>query len=117
MSEVALLSRLGAGAYGEVYAGRWRRNEVAVKMMVHGELDEADRDAFFGEMQLLSELRHQNIVRFLAASLEPASMAILFELCPGSLYDLLHKSSEPLPPVPHMVNMMDEVALGLELAL
>ena len=40
-------------------------------------------------------------------------MAILFELCPGSLYDLLHKSTEPLPPHVHMVTMMHEVALGM----
>ena len=57
MSEVKLLTRLGAGAYGEVYAGRWRRNEVAVKQMNHGELSAVDREAFFGEMQILSDLR------------------------------------------------------------
>ena len=52
MNEVQLLTRLGAGAYGEVYAGRWRRNEVAVKQMVHGHMSAVDREAFFGEMQV-----------------------------------------------------------------
>ena len=43
------------------------------------------------------------------ACLEASDMCILFEMCPGSLYDLLHKSAEPLPPTEHMVNMMHEV--------
>ena len=31
--EIEFQTRLGAGAYGEVWAGQWRRNEVAVKML------------------------------------------------------------------------------------
>lgn len=40
VAQVRLTTRLGVGAYGDVHAGRWRRNEVAVKQMVHGELTE-----------------------------------------------------------------------------
>ena len=112
--EITMEARLGAGAYGVVWAGMWRRNEVAIKQMATGKLTEDDTDTFFAEMQLLSELRHENIVRFLGACLEPASMAILFELCPGSLYDLLYKDAdEQLPPQPHLLNMLREVALGM----
>ena len=32
--EIDMQTRLGAGAFGEVWAGRWRRNEVAVKQLV-----------------------------------------------------------------------------------
>lgn len=113
MCEVEMQSRLGAGAYGEVFAGRWRRNAVAVKVMSHCQLHDDEGEGFFAEMQLLSELRHPNIVQFLGASLVPASMAILFELCPGSLFDLLHKSEEPSTSTTHMLNMIGEVALGM----
>ena len=115
MDQVQLRTRLGAGAYGEVWAGRWRRQDIAVKLLTHrGRLSADDCEQFYREMTLLSELRCDYIVRFLGASLEPSSMAILFELCPGSLYDLLHKNrAEPLPEATHMVQMMREVALGL----
>ena len=33
------------------------------------------------EMELMSNLRHPNIVRFLGECLEPLQMSILFELC------------------------------------
>eukprot|EP00966_Prymnesium_polylepis_P296291 6844773-Prymnesium_polylepis.1 len=39
-------TRLGAGAYGEVWAGHWRRNEVAVKQLLTGRLSEEDTDNF-----------------------------------------------------------------------
>ena len=38
------------------------------------------------EMELMSNLRHPNIVRFLGACLEPLQMSILFELCATSLF-------------------------------
>ena len=106
-------TRLGAGAYGEVWAGTWRRNEVAVKSLLHGTLSEAHTANFVREMELLSELRHANIVRFMGACLDEERMCILFELCPGSLYDLLHKSEDPLPDPPILVKLMREVALGI----
>ena len=34
LAEIEMHTRLGAGAYGEVWAGRWRRNEVAVKSLL-----------------------------------------------------------------------------------
>ena len=46
-----------------MWAGRWRRNEVAVKQMVHGHLSADEVADFYAEMQLLSELRQDNIVR------------------------------------------------------
>ena len=112
--EIEFQSRMGAGAYGEVWAGQWRRNEVAIKSLhVSESLSEDDKNNFLDEMQLLSELRHPNIVRFLGACLEKSSMCILFELCPGSLYDYLYKHDDPLPEKHHLVKMFREVALGI----
>ena len=115
-SDFKVNERLGAGAYGEVWAGSWRRNDVAVKLLTRGsgsgDADKGKQD-FLREMQLLSELRHPNIVRFLGACLDMQHMCILFELCPGSLYDLLHKSEDPLPDPPILVKLMREVALGI----
>ena len=39
-------------------------------------------------------------------------MSIVFELCPGSLYDLLYKSDDPLPEVALMLKMLREVLVS-----
>lgn len=49
LTEVEMRTRLGAGAYGEVWAGRWRRNEVAVKQLLTGKLTDEDKDNFLQE--------------------------------------------------------------------
>jgi serine/threonine protein kinase len=94
-SDLHMVARLGAGAYGEVWAGRWRRNDVAVKLLTRSEDSDHGKHDFLREMQLLSELRHPNIVRFLGACLDRQNMCILFEICERSLYDLLYKSGAP----------------------
>ncbi|KAL1515502.1 hypothetical protein AB1Y20_002125 [Prymnesium parvum] len=113
INEVEMQTRLGAGAYGEVWAGHWRRNEVAVKQLLTGKLTDEDTNHFLQEMQTLAELRHPNIVRFLGACLEPKRMFILFELCPGSLYDLLYKSEAELPEEKYILKLLGEVGLGI----
>jgi len=105
-------ARLGAGAYGEVYKGQNLHRDIAVKRLLRAR-GAQELLNFYREMELLSELRHENIVRFLGASIEESDMCILFELCRCSLYDMLHKSTEPLPPQPELVRILREVALGM----
>ena len=59
-------------------------------------------------------LKHPNIVRFLGACLEASDMCILFEMCPGSLYEYLHKHDDPMPETPLLVKMFREAALGID---
>ena len=49
-------------------------------------------------MELLSELRHQHIIRFLGASLEEEHMCIILELCSTSLFEVLHESQRRIQP-------------------
>lgn len=58
LSQVEMQTRLGAGAYGEVWAGHWRRNEVAVKQLLTGKLTDEDTNHFLQEMQTLAEVRN-----------------------------------------------------------
>ena len=60
---------MGAGAVGEVYEGTWRRSRVAVKRLLTPDSrwqNEAKTvREFFAEMEILSNARHDNIVKFL----------------------------------------------------
>ncbi|KAK9867625.1 hypothetical protein WJX84_001877 [Apatococcus fuscideae] len=90
--EIELDERLGSGAFGTVFKGRWKGGEVAVKIMQSAGLgEEAQLDAFRREVQVLSALRHPHIVRLLGACLVLPHLCIVEELAMGgSLYDKLH---------------------------
>ena len=97
ISEITFGARLGAGAYGEVYEGQWRRSKVAIKRLLCGQVEDKSVKQFFAEMEILANARHDNIVRFLGGCVQPSNLCILFEYCPQSLYDLLRQAQAPLP--------------------
>jgi len=115
VSEITFGRRLGAGAYGEVYEAEWRRSRVAVKRLLTGgrwQLEESTIRQFFTEMEILSNARHDHIVKFLGGCVQPDNLCILFEFCPQSLYDLLSRATEPLKPS-QVMRIAYQVALGI----
>lgn len=114
VSEIDFGRRLGAGAYGEVYEAKWRRSRVAVKRLLTGgrwQMEEKSVREFFAEMEILSNARHENIVRFLGGCVQPDNLCILFEYCPQSLYDLLRSATEALS-LERLLRIARQVAKG-----
>ena len=112
-SELKFGRRLGAGAYGEVYEAEWRRSRVAVKrLLTVSPLEERAVREFFAEMEILSNARHDHIVRFLGGCVQPDNLCILFEFCPQSLYDLLRRTEAPLE-LKQVLTIARQVALGI----
>ncbi|GJS16113.1 U-box domain-containing protein kinase family protein [Tanacetum coccineum] len=86
--------KIGEGGYGSVFRGYLRHTEVAIKTMhshnLHGTLE------FQQEVNVLSKLRHPNIVSLIGAC--PDSWAIIYEyLSGGSLQDRLSCKENTLP--------------------
>ena len=69
---------VGEGSYGSVYRGRWKGKVVAVKM-ISADVTRDAFDDFIGELSLMSDLRHPNIVLFMAAVLPVQSGAAAFK--------------------------------------
>lgn len=69
VSDVSLVQMVSQGTFGSLYKGKWRGCDVAVKQL---RLDLADdptaRKDFKTEVDLLSVLRHPNIVLYMGAS-------------------------------------------------
>lgn len=86
--EISLEEPLGAGSFGEVFRGRWRNTQVAVKKL-RSELSEAAMRGFASEATLMQGLRHPNIVLFMALSPSPP-LIVLEYMSRGSLYHALH---------------------------
>jgi hypothetical protein len=101
-NELEMQQQLGEGSFGQVWKATWRDQEVAVKMLTN-EVNEskAARQSFLNEMRIMSQLRHPNVVLFMAASLKPTMCIVMEFMSLGSLFDVrlpLARSSR-LPPM------------------
>jgi serine/threonine protein kinase len=88
--EIELGEKLGSGSFGEVYKGKLRGVDVAVKKLSLKQIDERKINQFKKEVAIMSKLRHPNVLLFMGACCEPNNLMIVTELMPrGSVYDLL----------------------------
>merc|ERR1712232_272218 len=106
----------GTGTFGTVHYGTYRSQEVAIKKLhpAGGTLTDAQYEEFIKEVATLSALSHPRLVSFIGASFEPPCMCIVTEFMPNcNLYDLLHKSGQPLTAV-ERASLATHVAEGIE---
>ncbi|KAG2441456.1 hypothetical protein HXX76_003078 [Chlamydomonas incerta] len=90
----------GRGAFGRVVEGIYRGERVAVKMLL-GPGDGAAtgaqglQDALRQEVEVLGRCSHPNVVKLLAACLDPRQPCLVMELCDTSLEALIFKRGGP----------------------
>ena len=110
--------QLGQGAYGAVFHANCDQLACAAKVMhralsAPGNLGvEAALEKFKVEINLLSAIRHPNIVQYLTTTLEPSTgnPVLLMELCDESLTNYLERSP---PPYHEQLNICVDVSLAL----
>nr|XP_010912976.1 serine/threonine-protein kinase STY13 [Elaeis guineensis] len=80
--------RIGEGAHAKVYEGKYKNQNVAIKIVHRGETPEekAKREGrFMREVAMLSRVPHKNLVKFLGACKEPVMVVVTELLLGGSL--------------------------------
>ncbi|KAF5747673.1 serine/threonine-protein kinase HT1 [Tripterygium wilfordii] len=78
-------TKIGEGAHGKVYEGRYGDRIVAIKVLNRGSTSEeraALESRFAREVNMMSRVKHENLVTFIGACKEPL-MVIVTELLPG----------------------------------
>jgi len=117
-SHLTLIRQLGEGSFGEVHLGTWNETDVAVKILTRLPSDFAlsfaslslhDRSdtngaspelaEFLRESDMMAQLRHPNIVQFMAVSPnginQETQPCIVTEYCArGSLWDVLEQARD-----------------------
>ncbi|PNH04147.1 Mitogen-activated protein kinase kinase kinase 10 [Tetrabaena socialis] len=98
---------LGKGAYGRVYEGEFCGHRVAVKLLLNDQFDAITQRevekltlSFAQELHVLGRCEHPNIVRLLAACLQPPPgrpPCLVMEYMDVSLDKLLYGKGELLP--------------------
>ena len=87
LGEYRILSRIGAGAYGEVFEAEHliTRRRDAIKVLVEGHLHiEEEEQRFLREIQVQASLQHPNIAAVYNAFPTPHGLALVMELVRGS---------------------------------
>jgi serine/threonine protein kinase len=91
-------SKLGQGGFGSVYQGVLPKTgaRVAVKK-VSSDSRQGERE-FLAEVQIISQLRHRNVVELTGFCRDRGKFLLVYELLPnGSLDQALFKPKSPLP--------------------
>jgi hypothetical protein len=92
-ADIQLGKELGRGAYGTVFSATLRGQNVAVKKLNSQNIDEKKLTDFKKEVEIMSKLRHPNVLLFMGACTQPGNLMIVTELMPkGSLRELLKDS-------------------------
>jgi serine/threonine protein kinase len=105
--------KLGQGAFGAVYAAKWRNTTVAVKEILNVG-DEKQKASFADEMVAMCRLQpHTNVIQLFGVVVGD-SLAIVTEFAPGgSLDEWLLKGDGKTAPVSTLQRIASECAAGL----
>ncbi|PAV85692.1 hypothetical protein WR25_08290 [Diploscapter pachys] len=110
--DIKLIIKVGTGNFGDVYCGRWKKLEVAIKTMKPGTMEPK---SFIKEAMMLTKLDHPNLVRLYAVCTKEEPYYIITEyLDHGSLLELLRQGYEQNRlTAPQIVNMSAQIASGM----
>ena len=122
--EIAYLSlnvnmdaRLGEGAFGMVYLGRWRGSNVAVKQIRDSVLSARNRDEVLAEVRVMAGLKHHaNVAQLSGVCVDhPPDIYLVVEYFKlGSLLQALQKSPKQFKPVEVRRQIALDVASGMD---
>ncbi|KAJ4772042.1 Protein kinase superfamily protein [Rhynchospora pubera] len=106
-------SKIGEGAHGKVYQGKYRDQIVAIKVVNGGSTpDEKEllEARFIREVNMMSKVKHENLVKFIGACKHPL-MVIATELLPGMSLKKFLSSIKP-----QQLDIRTSVSYALDIA-
>eukprot|EP01129_Flabellula_baltica_P001852 TRINITY_DN11757_c0_g1_i1.p1 TRINITY_DN11757_c0_g1~~TRINITY_DN11757_c0_g1_i1.p1 ORF type:complete len:493 (-),score=82.30 TRINITY_DN11757_c0_g1_i1:49-1527(-) len=103
---------LGSGTFADVYAGKCRSLDVAVKRLKNQDVTEEELETFREEIRLMRQLNHPHVVLYLGACTEPGNLAIITEHMENDLSSLLRDKHVHLS-LFQKLKIAKECALGM----
>ncbi|KAJ8280930.1 hypothetical protein GJAV_G00061150 [Gymnothorax javanicus] len=87
---------IGRGRWGKVHKGRWH-GEVAVRLLEIDGNNQEHLKLFKKEVMNYRQTRHENVVLFMGACLDPPHLAIITSFCKGrTLYSVVRDAKNPM---------------------
>jgi len=104
--------KIGSGGFKDCYAGKYKGQPVAIGELRVTNFSESDLKETKHEINVLQQLRHENIIQFLGISTNTKQIYIITEFCDhGDLFDYMRKV--PKPPFTQQIMFMHDIALGI----
>lgn len=112
--EITLRKKVGEGGFGEVFLGYWNGKKIAVKKLsVKNFKYRENISRFINEINIISSLRHPNIVLYMGASIDNDNYYMITEYLPyGSLFDYVRKEKRKFSER-EQINIAYEMAIAL----
>eukprot|EP01125_Pyxidicula_operculata_P018881 TRINITY_DN676_c0_g7_i1.p1 TRINITY_DN676_c0_g7~~TRINITY_DN676_c0_g7_i1.p1 ORF type:complete len:921 (-),score=205.41 TRINITY_DN676_c0_g7_i1:24-2786(-) len=112
------IEAVGHGHFGDVRLGFFRSMKVACKFVREKCFSsKKDIDMFVQEVNLLSELRHPNVILYMGVCIDSNEKIIITEFMEnGSLYDLVHNNTKNPSisfPLPNLLRIAKDISLGM----
>jgi len=92
--EIEIGDKFGGGCFGSVYKGKCRGATVAIKQLHKQDLDSKILEDFRKEVDILTQMRHPNVVLFMGACTEQHKLTIVCELLKENVNDLIQKNKD-----------------------
>ncbi|ELU07085.1 hypothetical protein CAPTEDRAFT_228240 [Capitella teleta] len=113
--ELQFEDRIGDGRFGSVYKGNWH-GDVAIKMLTvdSQQTDQTSQlQAFKREIAMLRKTRHENLVLFMGACMNPMHLAIVTSLCKHqTLFTHIHLRKEKFA-MNRIIIIASQIAQGM----
>ncbi|XP_033166225.1 serine/threonine-protein kinase pelle [Drosophila mauritiana] len=97
-------NRLGQGGFGDVYRGKWKQLDVAIKVMNYRSptIDQkrVELQQSYNELKYLNSIRHDNILALYGYSIKGGKPCLVYQLMKGGSLEArlrAHKAQNPLP--------------------
>lgn len=113
-AEIELGEKLGEGSFSQVFKGKCRGQEVAVKIF-NIQNDDGELDNIRKEIQVMSQIFHPNVVLFMGACTDPdEQLMIVTERLPTDLHTLVIENKKKFPlSLRKRMKMAKQAALGV----
>ncbi|KAF7728128.1 hypothetical protein EC973_006643 [Apophysomyces ossiformis] len=109
---LVLGTKLGSGGFKDCYAGIYMGEPVAIGELRLTQFNQVDLAEIKHEINVLKQLRHENVIRFIGVCTHPQHLCIITELCSkGDLFDVIRKYKRPS--FAQQVMYMYDIALGV----
>lgn len=114
-ADLKMFEIVGSGTTAEVFRGNYKSSEVAIKQIFkHHRMAVKEQVSFTREVQILSKIKHNNLVRLYGVTFADRPYRIITEFCQGgTLFELVHNARDVELVWSQKLKICSDVASGM----